>query len=296
MVAAIIVIAVAFTWLFVETRYMRAKLLCDYPPISSYLKAATLGIDGSALKIPLLYLGAITAAELVVALVNPLGGIIFHIVLLLGLVYQACTTTKRPLHNLYLAIALAPLIRLISLSMPLTQFPQIYWYVITAVPILVATLAVMHRLNFRLSQFGFTLKRLRLQILVGLTGIPLGVAEFYILRPATLVGSLTWQELALPALILLVCTGFVEELVFRGVMQRSANEALGRWGWVYVAVLFAILHTGYLSLADVGLVLLIGLFFGWVVQKTGSLIGVTLSHGIINIMVYLVLSFLIQAS
>jgi len=245
------------------------------------------------LKTAILYLAAITAAELITALVNPLGGIIFHIVLLLGLVSHASFTARHPQHKLYLALALAPLIRLLSLSMPLTAFPQIYWYAIIAVPLLIATFAVMRRLNFGLRQVGFTLNKMPIQFLVALTGIPFGITELYILRPDPLINSLVWEEALIPGFILLVGTGFAEEVTFRGVMQRSAGEAIGRWGWVYIAAVFASLHTGYLSVADVGLVFAVGLFFGWVVKKTGSLLGVTLSHGITNVILYLIAPFLI---
>ncbi len=245
------------------------------------------------MKIALLYLVAIAAAELITALVNPLGGIVFHIVLLLGLISHASLAYRHPQHRLYLALALAPLIRLLSLSLPLPRFSQIYWYAIIALPLLVAVFAVMLRLGFRPRQVGLTLNKVPLQLVVALTGIPFGIAEFFILPPSPLVDSLAWGALALPSLILLVFTGFTEEVTFRGVMQRSANEVLGRWGWVYIAVLFATLHTGYLLVAEVAFVLVVGLFFGWVVQKTGSLLGVTLSHGITNIVLYLIVPFLI---
>ncbi len=54
---------------------MRVRLSYDYPLISSYLKATTLRIEVSDLKMPLLYLGVIVSAELVVAMVDLLGGI-----------------------------------------------------------------------------------------------------------------------------------------------------------------------------------------------------------------------------
>jgi membrane protease YdiL (CAAX protease family) len=239
----------------------------------------------------LAYLLAIAAAELVVALVNPLVGIVFHIVLLLGLVTHASLTSEHSSRKLYLALALAPLIRLLSLSMPLLKFPQIYWYAIVAAPLLLATFVVMRRLDYGRREVGLTSNRLPFQLLIGLTGIPFGIAESYILRPSPLINSLTLGGVLLPALILLVGTGFTEELVFRGVMQRSAGEALGRWGWIYVAVLFATLHIGYLLVSDVLFVLAVGLFFGWMVRKTGSLLGVSLSHGIANIVLYLIVPF-----
>lgn len=240
------------------------------------------------MKIALLYLVAIAAAEVVTALVNPLGGIVFHIVLLLGLIAHASFTATYPQEELYLALALAPLIRLLSLSMPLTKFPQIYWYAIIAVPLLVAVFAVMRRLDFHPRDVGLTLNWPPIQFLVGLTGIPFGMIEFHILRPESLVNSLAWEEVLLPAVILLVATGFTEELAFRGVMQRSADDALGGWGWVYVAGVFVVLHIGYLSVADLGLVMAVALFFGWISQNTGSIVGVSLSHGITNIVLYLI--------
>ena len=75
------------------------------------------------------------------------------------------------------------------------------------------------------------------------------------------------------------------------MLQRTAVEAFGGWGIIYVSLLFAVLHIGFLSLIDVVFVLGVALFFGWVVKKTGSLLGVTLSHGITNILLYLVIPF-----
>ncbi|MFC2045218.1 type II CAAX prenyl endopeptidase Rce1 family protein [Chloroflexota bacterium] len=243
-------------------------------------------------KPDLLYLAGITAAELITALVSPLGGIIFHISILLGLVYHA-SIAGGSRQKLYLTLALAPLIRLISMSMPLTNFPQIYWYAIIAVPLLLATFGIIRRLNFSLPDIGFTLNRIPLQVLVVFAGIPFGIVEFYILRPDSLISELSWQAALVPGLILMIGTGFTEEVVFRGVMQRSAVEAIGEWGWVYVAGVFAALHIGYLSVLDVAFVFVIGLFFGWIVKKTGSILGVSLSHGLANITLYLVMPFLV---
>lgn len=244
------------------------------------------------MKTAFFYLAAITGAEMVTAMVNPLWGVISHILLLLGLVSHASFSASHTQRNLYLALALAPLIRLLSLSIPLTRFPQIYWYAIIAFPLLVGVFVVARRLGYSRQHVGLTLGRLPVQLLVALTGILFGVAEFYILKPTALIDSLSWGSVLVPAFILLVGTGFAEEICFRGVMQRSAKEALGRWGWVYIAVLFAVLHTGYLLILDVAFVLLVGLFFGWVVNKTGSLLGVTLSHGIANIVLYLIVPLL----
>jgi membrane protease YdiL (CAAX protease family) len=41
----------------------------------------------------------------------------------------------------------------------------------------------------------------------------------------------------------------------------------------------------------VAFVFLVALFFGWAVARTGSLLGVTLSHGIANVVLYVIVPF-----
>jgi len=239
----------------------------------------------------IIYLLAIAMAELVTVYGHPLWGIACHAVILVALIVHSAVPTRYPHRPLLLSLALVPLVRIISLCMPLADIPQIWWYLIIYIPLLAAAIVVMRILNYRLGQVGLTLKWVPVQLVIGLTGVVVGVAEYFILAPEAMVAEFTWQEVWLPALILLLGTGFVEEFIFRGVLQRSAVEAFGGWGVIYVSLLFATLHIGFLSWIDVVFVFVIALFFGWVVKKTGSLLGVTLSHGITNIVLYLVVPF-----
>ena len=319
MIAAIIVITIAVIWLFSETNYMRVKLSRDYPPmVESHKKISEsydagnfpqagnlpaelpcrqrypkLGIEVSALKIPLLYLGAITVAEVITIAVQPLWGIIGHTVILMSLIVHSAVAAQHPHRELLLSTTLAPLVRIISLSMPLADIPQILWYPVIYVTLAFATVMVMRVLGYSKGQVGFTIRRLSIQLPVALlVGIVLGIAKYLILTPEAMISELTWQELWLPALIFLLCIGFVEEFIFRGVLQRSAVDAFGSWwGIVYVSLVFAILHMGFFSWVDVVFVFIIAMLFGWVVNKTGSLFGVTLAHGVTNIMLYLVVPF-----
>lgn len=65
---------------------------------------------------------------------------------------------------------------------------------------------------------------------------------------------------------------------------------IGAQGLFYITAIFAALHIGYLSVVDVVFVFGVGIF-AWAVKKTGSILGVTLSHGITNIVLYLILPF-----
>jgi len=244
------------------------------------------------LKIPLLYLGAIAVAEVITIAVQPLWGIIGHAVILMSLIVHSALADKHP-HRELLLSTLVPLVRIISLSMPLADIPQILWYPVIYMTLAFATVMAMRVLGYSKGQVGLTIRWLPVQLPVALlVGIVLGIAEYLILTPEAMIAELTWREIWLPALIFLLYIGFVEEFIFRGVLQRSAVNAFGSWwGIVYASLMFAILQVGFFSWVDVVFVFIVAMFFGWVVNKTGSLFGVTLAHGITNIMLYLVVPF-----
>ena len=107
------------------------------------------------------------------------------------------------------------------------------------------------------------------------------------------MAALRLELIWLPALILLVFTGFLEELIFRCVLQYTALQQLGRLGIPYIAVIYAVFHLGYHSVLDLLFVFGVALVFGWFVWRTGSILGVILSHGLTNITLYLVLPILL---
>ncbi len=238
------------------------------------------------------YLVLLMAAELVTNLGDPRWGLALYAVLLIALLIHTTLRWEHPVHRLLLSLTLVPLIRLLSLSLPLTRFPQIDWYLFTSLPLFVMAFMVMRSLGLTGRAVGLTRRGLPVQVAIGLTGLALGYAEYLILSPQPLIQELGWPQVWLPALILLVSTGLLEELLFRGILQRTALDALGAGGLAYVAALFAILHVGHRSELDIAFVFGVGIFFGWAVVKTGSILGVTLSHGLTNIMLFLVIPLL----
>ena len=264
---------------------------CRTSPGSALLAPVLWARRSGRAAVPLLYLAAVTGAELATTLVDPLLGVILHVVILAALILHASVVPDRPYYKLLVALSLAPLIRILSLSFPLEGVDLVYWYAIIAVPLLVAIMFVASTIGLKREDLGLTIRAWRLQALVAGTGVAFGVVEYLILGPEPLVAELTWQSVLIPALILLVGTGLVEELAFRGVMQSAAAAALGKGALLYVAAVFAVLHIGYRSPLDVAFVFCIGLFYGWVVSKTRSLAGVTLSHGLANIVLFLWIPF-----
>jgi uncharacterized protein len=241
----------------------------------------------------LVYLAIITLAELLTSSLEEVQlGIVLHSVLLVLLILHGATTRQIILRRLYLSLALAPLVRILSLSLPLSSRPLIEWYLIIGALLFAGAFFTASVTNIGYRRMGFTLADMPRQLLIGLIGIGLGFTEYVILRPAPLIPEFNWTDFLFAAFVLMIFTGLLEEFIFRGIVQQPAVMLMGVWGIYYGAMLFAVLHIGYLSIVDFIFVFVVGVLFGYIVKWTGSLVGVTIAHGMTNITMYLIMPFL----
>ncbi len=250
------------------------------------------GITLSSRKLTIMalgYLPALGAAEYVSHYISSTGGIIFYLAILFSLIINAALAADQSQRGLWLALGLAPLIRTVSLAMPvMLQISPYLWYIAISIPIIAGVITIMRALKYSPDDVGLNLNMPLIQVVAAIAGIGLGIVDYFILKPAAWTSALTIQTTLFPALVLLIFTGIVEELAFRGMMQRAA-DGLGSYGWVYIAAVYAVLQIGQGSALHCTLALGAGLFFGWTVKNTGSIMGAGLAHGLINIGLYLVL-------
>lgn len=225
---------------------------------------------------------ALAAAEFLIALTDPRPGLILYSLLLVALMRQAARWWDRPVHALFVALTLVPLIRLIGLAVSLATIPPSLWSLGISGPLLVAVIYAARALGQSRTDLGLNLRWLPVQLLVALSGLGLGWLEYILLQPAGPLQTGAWHQSVLLLSIALAGAAFVEELIFRGLMQRSATDLLGRFGIIYVATLAAILQVGHFSPLLVIFTFVVMIYFGWVVHLTGSIVGVTLAHGLTN--------------
>jgi membrane protease YdiL (CAAX protease family) len=186
------------------------------------------------------------------------------------------------------ALLVPPLVRLISLTLPLAQIEPVWRYAAAGVPMGFAAILIARASGLSLADLGLRWRGSLWQISVVLISVGLGFVEFTILRPAPL-GSLPWTLAgAGPALLLGLSTSLPEELIFRGLLQTALRPVLARWTVLYAAAVFAVLHIGYRSATDLVFVFCVGLIFGVVFERTRSIIGTTIGHGVANVVLFFV--------
>jgi membrane protease YdiL (CAAX protease family) len=235
-----------------------------------------------------LHLLAIGLAEAAVVWVDARLGLTLHGVILLVLVAEAAFDREARFGRLCLGLTLLPLLRIVSLAMPLNRLDPLAWQLLVGAALFLAVAAAARHLSLRPGQIG-----LRFELApfgIAFIGLPLGLAEYYFLQPPPLLDAPTIAQLAAAPLVLILCTGLLEELIYRGVLLRVGRELLGnRVAVVYVALLAAAMQLGWGSWQHMLWYFMVSLFFGWLVLKTGEIYTVSLTRGFTNV-VFLIIA------
>ncbi len=244
-----------------------------------------------AMIVASIYAILIIGAEIIGALGGAIPGVICDAIIILILLADYATLDKQVSYRRLLpALMLLPLLRLLSLTVPLREIPQLYWYAMIGIPLLLAAAVAAHALDLSWGDLGLRLPPSRspfswlYQATITMTGVPLSLAAFWLVpRPQPIPTPLAGRDIILAPIILFLFTGFAEELIFRGILQQTARQALGPFSFIYSSALFVAMYVGSLSPGYVIFIGLVGLFFGWCANRTGSLWGVVLAHSLLNI-------------
>ncbi len=247
------------------------------------------------------YLVLLFSAEFLVAFAGPsgqgalvLGGLLIDVFLVVSLPVEASLLASKdpPLAAFLGALVLPPLLRVVTLSTPMTPFSTVQWLAIVSVPLLLATFAVMRALGLRPRDVFLSLGERRftgLNILLVASGLSIGFVEYQILHVTPSMSGTSSGDFAFAAFALFLATGLAEELIFRGVLLRTGIPLLGRRGAVgYSAIIFAGLHVGFMSVPDLLLAFVVGLAFGVVVLVSQTLWGAVGAHTLANVALYLI--------
>jgi uncharacterized protein len=236
-----------------------------------------------------LYLGALAGAELLAAGLNISLSLWLHAGLLCFFLLRSYVTEGRE-SSFHVALAVLPLLRVLSLTIPLWLASPINQLLLVNLPLIAAIFISAWAAGYGRKDLLLSLGYLPVQLIIASSGLLLGYAGSLIIQPPVLAESLELQQILWPVLSLLIFTGFSEELLFRGLLLTATVRLIGsRQGIIYGGVIHGIFHLGWQSWLFVGFMILVSLVFGWLAYRTRSILGVTLAHGLANVLLFIVL-------
>lgn len=229
----------------------------------------------------------------------------YLVTLLVAIMAPMWFETKTPL---FAAIALVPLFRLVVLGMPVFVKLTLFWLLLIYGSLLPAMFFVIRARGIELAVRSKTEENPGLrdtqvvEITIGwksaalwfplavIVSLVLAEIEYAIITPEALIPVWNGAQLALISGVMIGLVGFVEEFLFRGVLQRVFEYYLGTWpGLLLASGIFGLVHSGYGIPVEMLFAGGIGLLFGWIYDRTDSLLLVTIMHGVLNVFLFAVI-------
>jgi uncharacterized protein len=244
------------------------------------------------------YIGFMAAAEACIAFVSPLAGTIVYSLLLIVMLTHSVArlapadargvdSYKLDSTNAIVALAFLPVLRLVSVTAPVGGGSAAAQYLLVG-GILLAAIAWAVWV-VRLPVASLRSQYPTLEVGVVALAVPLMFAAYFAIRPDSFAEGSRFTQLGAAALAAGLAA-IVEELIFRGFIQSAFARLYGGAAAPLCATaLYVISYLGARPLIMIVYAGVLGLLFGRVVQRTRSLLGVIVSHALLNVGLFVLL-------
>lgn len=229
------------------------------------------------------YIGALLAAELVGLEAGGMATAFIDAALVLALLVYPFLWPNRSDRETLPVLMLVALIPVVSIAAVVPSAPKLSWYVLTGVPLLAGAVLAMRMIDEPVRRLHLPIGDVALDLFTVSLGAPLGLLGYALLRPQRLIEHPTGPELVAIVLVLVVCGGFVEEMIFRGLLLAVVERFFSHWEPAILCVA-AINVTLYLGSGCISYALLIGvagILYGAAIARGASIWSVSASHGLL---------------
>lgn len=250
--------------------------------LRSYLTA---GKEHHILLLPIM---GIILAEMFIYAGHPQAGMALHVLTILLLSLSVLWFPESHVTRSLQALALLPILRLLNMSMPVFSGMTLDFFIFIYLPLLLPAYAVIRHQGMSFPDIGLTPRKLHIYIpLAIIAGGIIGWGESMVINAGSLIPDLSSENILKLSLIMIFVVGFVEELIFRSLLQTRMGDSFGRpRGLLIASLLFGIMHSGYGTFYEVLYTFSAGMVLGYMFLRTGSLPLVSLTHGFVNIFLF----------
>ncbi len=242
---------------------------------------------------PILYLAAIVFAEVSARLGLLWVGIAVDGTAL-GAAIRSSSVDDGPDRAFGLAIAVVALQRLLSLSALIVPLDGADRYIVVGALTVIGLALVVGLADFSADDLGLVIngRVAFVSALVVPLGLMMGFIYYSIAEPFPLVTDARFAAVLGPSLLLTLTSGLLEEVLFRGFVQRAASARVGTVvGAVYTTVLSALLVAGPVTLPATAAVFVTSSGLTVLRSATGSVLPGAAAHACLSIALLLIAPF-----
>lgn len=216
-----------------------------------------------------------------------------HIGILIVLSLSNIFVKDFEVEKIYQALMLLPILRLINFSMPIffetTLYTFVFVYGTLAIP---AAVVIIHQ-RYSLEKIGISMKNIGAYMILSIPlSFVLGLGEYLTIKAEYLIPDFTFENLFKLTFVMVFFVGFIEELIFRSILQTRLEKALSiNESLLITGLLFGLMHSGYGTFYEIIYTGFVGLFMGLAFYKTKSLPFIAVLHGFINVFLFGILPY-----
>ncbi len=189
-----------------------------------------------------------------------------------------------PNRNKILLLAAIPLLRMLSMAMPVGLIQPLYRYPMVGIPVLVSIGIILKETNVPWSQIGLQWPQIQRSdqiwenVLIAMSGLPLGLMGYYFADPIPLLTTFSWGAVIASTLVIIFYIAILEEVVFRGMVLTTLQNTFGQMGILIATVLYTLMFASYHSIEGIILMGFSSLLYSWHVLESRSILAATISH------------------
>ena len=237
---------------------------------------------------------ALVGSEGLGRLVDPRLGVSLFAALAVVLPGLAVITLSLHERRLLVGLSVVAIARLLAMTMPLAGVDRIWWYPAVGLPVGATLILASRRVAYTWRDLGISPRGVwRFEtVAMAVLGVAAGVLAYPLLGTAAPLNPVKLAAAPLAAVALALSVGVIEEVLFRGFLQRAAIDRFGSpRGILLVTFLYAAVAADRWSIPVVGAVTGLSLLFTLVTVFTGSVIPAVVGHATFAVVVLMVAPF-----
>ena len=231
---------------------------------------------------------AIVWSEILLVRGQYLSGVLFYSAILLILLTYGAYRWEHPQRHL-IVLVIPSIIRLLNFTLPLGNLAPVFAQMVIIIPLVLVGAVYVWLFNEDRSVLVFQRREFSAYLVMIALGCIVGWLLFQFKQPMRLDANSPLLFLFY-AFVLVFATPFVEEWLFRGIMQTELTRLLGRdFAGLVVSILYAILQINNNSWLFVAVIFVFAWGLSWLRSRTYNLLYVCLIHGAANLVYFLIL-------
>jgi hypothetical protein len=224
------------------------------------------------------WLAVVVVAEVLFLLAGLVVGLIAAVValawlLVIGLVRPGAIDGRAAL-----ALAVIPLLRVLSIALPSVLVPTWIWYAEIGAGVVIATLIAARALRLAPADLGLRPAPAFEAFIAVAIGLVVGLALTMIAGTASVLPDRSPISLVLASIVVVGGGAISEEILLRGLIQRVAEDVVGSGAVMVSTGLTTLLYLGTMNVQYVAVMTLFAYAYGSVTRRTGSLLPAITCH------------------